>query len=390
MSRAPESSAFPAGRFRLKLMVAMMLVVSGITALAVYLAERNLAVATGQELQREFRLELEALHRVHALREAALLERCRALVRKPRIHAAFEDDALDLLYPSARDELRDIMDSPDTGNDNAAYALRAEFYRFLGRDGGLLAPDAESHAGVLRPAEEAQLRLPVLPDKPQFGFLRSGMEPDAEIAAEIIAMPIISWETDRPIAALILGFRPVALDDGSTGSGIRRGLWLDGRLHMRGLSTAERAAFTACMAAAMDSNPAASDDGGEACDVEGRMHRLFHKQLNPGSLYPPAFEVCVYPLAPLQARQRQVRWRLIAAGALLLLGGFSASHFLAGRLSRPVEKLAVDSEQHVAERDRAEAALESTSVELQRAARFSADASHQLKTPVAVLRAGLE
>ena len=41
-------------------------------------------------------------------------------------------------------------------------------------------------------------------------------------------------------------------------------------------------------------------------------------------------------------------------------------------------------------RERAEAALESTSAELGRAARFSANASHQLKTPVAVLRAGLE
>ena len=40
--------------------------------------------------------------------------------------------------------------------------------------------------------------------------------------------------------------------------------------------------------------------------------------------------------------------------------------------------------------ERAEAALETTSRELQRSARFSADASHQLKTPVTVLRSGLE
>jgi signal transduction histidine kinase len=43
-----------------------------------------------------------------------------------------------------------------------------------------------------------------------------------------------------------------------------------------------------------------------------------------------------------------------------------------------------------AQRARAEAALELTHEELQRSARFSADASHQLKTPVTVLRAGLE
>jgi signal transduction histidine kinase len=74
----------------------------------------------------------------------------------------------------------------------------------------------------------------------------------------------------------------------------------------------------------------------------------------------------------------------------LMLGGLIASHYLAGRLSVPVEQLAVDSEEQRAQRVRAESALELTHEELQRSARFSADASHQLKTPVTVMRAGLE
>src|SRR5207249_3739301 len=41
-------------------------------------------------------------------------------------------------------------------------------------------------------------------------------------------------------------------------------------------------------------------------------------------------------------------------------------------------------------RKRAEAALATTSEELERSARYSADASHQLKSPVTVLRVGLE
>jgi signal transduction histidine kinase len=101
----------------------------------------------------------------------------------------------------------------------------------------------------------------------------------------------------------------------------------------------------------------------------GVPHLRFATPLNPGSLYPPAFEICVYPLADLVARQRQLGWQVLGAGALLLLLGLGASHVASGRLSAPVEKLAVDSE---------------------RSARFSANASHQLKTPVTVLRAGLE
>ena len=74
----------------------------------------------------------------------------------------------------------------------------------------------------------------------------------------------------------------------------------------------------------------------------------------------------------------------------MLLVGFIASHLIAKRLSAPVAKLAIDSQENLARRKRVEAALVSTHEELERSTRFSADASHQLKTPVTVLRAGIE
>ena len=87
------------------------------------------------------------------------------------------------------------------------------------------------------------------------------------------------------------------------------------------------------------------------------------------------------------AQHHRLRWQIGGAGALLLLGGFVASHVVALRFSAPVKKLALDSEENRAQRKRAEAALASTSEELERSARYSADASHQLKSPVTVLRA---
>jgi len=124
--------------------------------------------------------------------------------------------------------------------------------------------------------------------------------------------------------------------------------------------------------------------------VNGAPHLLFYKRLNPGSLFPPAYEICLYPLASAVAQLHRLRWQIGGAGGLLLLGGFVASHFVAVRFSKPVEKLALDSEQNRAQRILAEAALISTSEKLKRSTRYSADASHQLKTPVTVLRAGIE
>ncbi len=124
--------------------------------------------------------------------------------------------------------------------------------------------------------------------------------------------------------------------------------------------------------------------------MNGVPNLLSYKWLNPNSLFPPAYEVCIYPLNDLIARQRELRWQIIGAGTLLLLAAFAVSHFASARLSVPVTQLARDSAEDRAERERAEAALEKTSKELQRSARFSANTSHQLKTPVTVLRAGLE
>src|SRR5204862_6649885 len=99
LPRKPLSSQgkSQAASFRAKLSVAMMLVVAGLTATGLYLAQRNAMADLERGLQRDFQSDLTALHSVEELRYAALAERCRSLVAKPRIHAALEDNALDLL-----------------------------------------------------------------------------------------------------------------------------------------------------------------------------------------------------------------------------------------------------------------------------------------------------
>ncbi len=383
MNPAPEAQISGVRRFRTKLFVAMMLVVSALTSLGIYLAQRSAAEDAQNDLQRNFDAELTALHRLQESRNAAVKERCRTLVQNPRIHAALEDNALDLLYPSAKEELRDLM-ARASNPATPAEALQAKFYRFLDGKGAVLSPSTID-AGALAPNEQEQLAQPGLPQTVQIGYL---IRWDHRTVDEMIAVPIRSTETDEVIAALVLGFKPVQGSLQRSDVGMLSGIVVNGELHLPSLDEPAEAR----LAQAVDAAAVQPGSGKHslAVTIAGLPHLLFFKRLNPQSSYPPAYEVCVYPLTELLARQRELRWQILSAGGALLIGGFVVSNIFSRRLSQPVEKLAIVSEENLAQRQRAEAALESTSEELQRSARFSADASHQLKSPITVLRAGLD
>src|SRR5437879_12306100 len=96
--------------FRTRLFTAIMVIVATLTALGFYLAQRRITADAERNLQETFKTELSSMHELEELRHATLADRCNALAGKPRIHAAIEDDAIDLLYPSAKDELRELTE----------------------------------------------------------------------------------------------------------------------------------------------------------------------------------------------------------------------------------------------------------------------------------------
>src|SRR5438876_548853 len=367
--------------FRTRLFAAIMVIVATLTALGFYLAQRKITADAERNLQETFKTELSSMHKLEELRHAALADRCNALAAKPRIHAAIEDDAIDLLYPSAKDELRDLMEGDESLPERAARSLHARFYRFLDSTGALIKPPNASDVGELDAKTEAQLSFNKLPDTQQIGYVRSGGD-----IHEVIAVPIFSTDTGDLVSALVVGFKPFEPEDKYTG--MRSGIWVGGNLHLPALPPSARSSLNEKITSAL--NDSESDQNYFRVEVGGAPQLLFYKRLNPASLFPPAYEICVHPVATWTAQLDRLRWQIGGAGALLLLGGFVASHLVALRMSVPVKKLALDSEENRAQRKRAEAALASTAEELERSTRYSADASHQLKSPVTVLRVGIE
>jgi signal transduction histidine kinase len=381
MSVAGATTNKEVASFRTRLFTAIMVIVATLTALGFYLAQRKVTADAERDLQQTFRTELSSMHKVEELRHAALADRCNALVAKPRIHAAIEDDAIDLLYPSAKDELRDLMEGEEPPPEQAARFLHARFYRFLDDTGAVIKPPNPSDVGELDAATEAELSFRKLPDTRQIGYIQS-----AGAIHEVIAVPIFSTDTGDLVSALVIGLKPFELENKNTG--MQSGIWIDGHLHLPALAPSARSSLNEKITPALANSD--SEQNYFRVEVAGAAQLLFHKRLNPGSLFPPAYEICLYPLASWTTQLDRLRWQIGGAGALLLLGGFVASHFVARSMSAPVKKLALDSEENRAERERAEVALASTAEELERSTRYSADASHQLKSPMTVLRIGLE
>jgi len=371
--------------YQKRLLFTLSVVIAAVTVLGGLLAERHFSKVAERDFIRTIERQIATVDHSQQARTALLAELCTDLSRQPRIHAALEDGALDLLYPSAANELRQIMRSVESaGEGTERTILQARFYRFLGPEGGIIGPDENGPHGALPAEFSKSLSFTAPPDGMQTGYFVLESSPGLEELVEVIAVPIISTHTFAPIGVQIVGFpyriRDVAPDLDETHIGVRTG----GRLIIPSVDPSKRHALEAYLDSVERPVFAASIQAGSS------TYKLWTQTLNPASAYPPSERVVLASLSPLRLRKAQLQNHLILASAAVFITGIGMAYFTARRFSRPVEALAVASQQEHSQRKQAEMALDAKHRELERAARFSADASHQLKTPVAVMRAGLE
>jgi len=321
--------------FRLKLQLAMMLLVACVTGTTLVVLQHNVEATYRTIFQERFRSDVELFSALQGARLAAVRTKCLGLARSVRLIAAVEERDTALLYRIALDELRDVLGAAP----EAPGLRRATFFRFVGADGRVL-PPADERAGLTRSGVDARW-------EGQIARAAGALDAAAEqlvgyVAPEIDGQPalheVVVTSLVDPVGprlgALAIGFPVLDFGEATTPHPILSGIWLEGRLY----SVAIPEALRVVLAATIGAEP---DGGGDlVVPVGGVPHRVFRRALGAGAGFPPAYRVGLYSLAEPLARERALRARVLGAGGLALVLALVLSLALARGLAVPIRALA--------------------------------------------------
>jgi class 3 adenylate cyclase len=317
--------------FRRKLLGAMMLVVAGSAGLTLATTQRRIEATYRRLSQQQFDQAIASFTAMQDARLEFVKRRCRELGQSVRLRAALvvaaEEDAVDLLYESAADELRDVL-------------REASFYRFLGPDGQVLTPSDRFSPGFATSLATVWQGLQT--DMQQVGFLPLPTPSGGIDLQEVIISKIVHPVTDEPLGALVLAFPIPVLQPASPAAAqqdqMLLGFFLDDHLFARPLLP-QQAHLPVLEAALRDVAERGDSQGDFVLSLDGAPFRVFYRVPNPGSPLLRAYQVCLYSLADEYRDRRELRFAVMGFAALGLAGAFGLASWLSHGLSAPIRDL---------------------------------------------------
>jgi class 3 adenylate cyclase len=342
--------------FRLKLLLAMMFVVAGVTGATLFVTERRVQASYARLSGDQFASQVQFFTSMQESRLGFVKDRCRELVQSVRLREALRvavlEGEVDLLYQTADDELRDLR------QDSAA-RRGLTFFRFFDPNGKVLAPVGDAASGGASAYRAAPLTGTVVAGSEQsLGFLSWQPQTGLAVLQEIIVTPVIDPFTGETLGALMLAFPvPELLEqtgaaisdrmppdqtrraDGATDPMTMLGLWFDDRLYVRAgvIGEADAASLTSRIRDEMTRSSTPQDDF--VVTLGGVPHRVFYRSPEAGSRLPMAYQICLYSLADAYRDRRDLRVRILGFAALGLGVALALSLALSHGLSVPIREL---------------------------------------------------
>lgn len=355
--------------FRVKLLIALMLIVVTVAGATLYLAERNVQARYQESLDVQFQAQMRLLAALQDARLGVIMGKCRTLSHSVRVRAALEERDVEDLYQNALTELQGIFGgvAEDKNDSNTS---RASFCRFIDANGTIL-PPAEASAGVVDRDSLNQILVPNGKkvrniEEQTVGYIALESGNDLSALREVVVTKVLDWD-GKNLGALVLGFAVPNITglESDRKNTISAGIWLHGQLYIKDLSILDRQTLEQKISEAVTTETS----GHFSISLENGPHLLFFKAIDPDTQLAPAYEVCLYPLTSALREERELRWKILALGLGVLVVGFAASLFISKGLSEPVDKIVAGSVENLSRRRRAEQDLRQANRELEKALR---------------------
>lgn len=376
--------SLPVLSFRWKLVLAMMVVVAGVAGVTLYVTQERVQATYQKLFEDQFKSQIAFFAEKQQLRLDTVMEKCRDICRSVRVIAAMEAaadkeaDAADIIYENVWQEMEQMLRS-------ARQQLKANHPPPPKARGPLASrrPDfVASAAGLLRlaPTNMVLVRVVdregrVLPDpkrvalrreretgqklgwfaaravselkRQEVGYLAVDVGGKLPILQEVVVTPIVDAPDEsggQTIGALITGFPlpDVGEQTLSDMSHILSGILLEGKLYSKTIPSALMGSLTQRLLQEMKVSKTPRTEF--IVPINGAPHRVFYSALNPDSPFPTAYQVGLYSLAAAQKDKRELRWKILTASALVLLGALALSLVISHGLAVPIRELVAGTE----------------------------------------------
>jgi class 3 adenylate cyclase len=343
--------------FRVKLLLAMMILVVGVTGATLYVTHQKVQAAYLKVFQNQFQAEVNYFTVQQENRLNPAKERCSELAKLPELREALSSGDSNRLYEIAtnflnlspapagrlgRPGMRAAGAAPITGlRYNEAYFrlldAKGDFLR-LPETRGWIKQSARKHfENQLAAVQQGMGTL----EQQSVGYLAPERTNGGVELLEVIVTKISDPDTKQTLGALALGLAFLETSekpmyDLSQG-GIESGLWVENQIHSKTIPPELRDEFAKLIPQKVKLNgqPEATLD----LTLGNVPRRVFFKLLNANSPFPPAYQVSLYSMASALKTQRELLWQILAFSTAALAGALLLSLVLAHGLSVPLSEV---------------------------------------------------
>ena len=341
--------------FRIKLLLAMMLLVAGVTGATLYVTQQKVRATYLKLFQDQFESEVNYFGSQQENRLANLKEPCETLAQSETLRESLQKGDTSQVYEivikglsgvaSLRGQRAQARAIAETAAETSG--MRAgTFIRVLDAKGEILtSPDMKGGAlqrtarkrleHQLAAVQEAMNKL----EAQQVGFLARELPNGRTNLLEVIVTKISGSDNQQTLGALVLGipFLDTSENAMKQMSHIQSGISLENQIYSQTIPVKVREELSKRLAEQIKGEGQAGDTFNII--LAGVPQRAFFKLLNSDSPFPPAYHVSVYPMAGVLQTQRELRLQIIGFSLAAILCALILSLLISHGLATPLRQL---------------------------------------------------